>query len=291
LEVATVGFDTRSNRINTLNLPTYRIVTTHITSLPRPDQRLQRIGIEKGLDRHQFGSAVLDDAGRVIGVMDEELNGPNRGPFMIPLSVLKKFLAVPVITLSATELPYEGRHEENQLAVHVEALSEPAPPMDVELVLHAAGDEPVKIVSPVTDGVANFSFVPLHNAAVRPAMLTAQFPKGSVTGAVSSQTTIRVGREVVNLSGVKEIHLLQGIADAEVVQITNNMFRGKLSGLESIPLNMGEMTMNWDLSHATAILLKAADEDAKQLPYTVTVRSHDQIVGQTFGTLSLTGAP
>lgn len=289
MEVASVGFDFKGGaRVGLKDVPAVRVLTNHVTSLIASDGTLNRMMLDKGPGYGQSGAAVLDPAGRVIGVFTQPSNGPNLTNYVIPISVVKKLLAEPVVSLVPSEFPYERRNQQNQLTVKVTSLLDPSPRYEAELSVHAEGDQPLVLTSPVTDGTATFLFVPSRNTSGSAPTLTAHFPKGSVSGTISGSSIIHIGDRSLRWDALVHMDRAEGSSEWVLTLGDGSSVRGAVDSLRSVPLNMGELNTNWDLSKARSIQIAKADSSVRQIAYTLTIRAGDKVVSESSGSIPLT---
>ena len=98
--------------------PSVSVSVGRVTSLRKKQGVLERIQLDATLNPGNSGGAVVDDNGRVVGVVTSGILGAGVN-FAIPVDILKKFLDRPEITVTVPPVAFEKQHDEHELVTYV----------------------------------------------------------------------------------------------------------------------------------------------------------------------------
>ena len=280
----------RDIRDRIIKCPPIAVKPCRITELKDRFRGRDTITCDANLSWEQSGVPVIDDSGKVVGIVEREVLGSNHSATFMPTDRIRKFLDAPQVALATTTLPYDQRHVENKLTVSVTTVMKPAPAYEAELNLQIAGAPAQTISAHVINDSATFGFIPIAPLAKTPGTLTAQFSRGSITGVFVDQK-IRVGDQSVLLHDVRRIERAVDEPVSTVTLVGGVILRGKVSGLESISLNLSTVSNTVDLSRTHSISVQDPDFTARHISYVVRVRLRGLVVGQASGMIELAGAP
>ena len=99
--------------------PNVSVSAGHVSSLRSSRGELQEIQLDAALNPGNSGGPVLDDKGRVIGVVASGITGANSVSFAIPVSQLNQFLAAPIITFEPPLLTQSQMQEEQEFIIRI----------------------------------------------------------------------------------------------------------------------------------------------------------------------------
>ena len=88
--------------------PEITIIASRITSLRRDKDRLGKIQFDGQLNRGNSGGPVVDEAGRVVGVAVETVEGAAIN-MAVPVGRLSEFLKAPILVFNPPPLHYKNR--------------------------------------------------------------------------------------------------------------------------------------------------------------------------------------
>jgi hypothetical protein len=118
--------------------PAISINTGHVTALRRREGRLNRIQIDAALNPGNSGGPVLDEHGKVVGIVVTGVRGSGIN-FAIPVDVARRFVFRPEIHLILPFVTKENRDKPAVFKARVTSLVPFPKPPDLELIL-TAGD-------------------------------------------------------------------------------------------------------------------------------------------------------
>ncbi len=276
------------------SFPSVSVNIGHITSLRKKAGELEMIQVDAMLNPGNSGGPVLDDNGRVIGVVRAGVPGTGIA-FAIPVSQVQKFTSKPLIVLSPTTFPYDKRDQEQSLSVKVISFGkQPATRCAVELTLTGDNALPRTLTGHVSAGSCNFTFIPVPGGAVKAPQVTAKFSDGSITGRVKDHP-IYIGDQKVDLSGVRAIDfsVAEKTLKASATLLDGSSISGALKGLENVQVILGgELTVSMDMSKARHIEVTTSESGPSSLMYSVSIKSPlGTSIGELTGNIILSGAP
>lgn len=271
--------------------PAISVNTGRITSLRTQGGKLHRIQVDVVLNPGNSGGPVLDQDGKVIGVVQ---SGVAAGPglqantgvnFLIPVSHVARFVARPEITFDPPLIKVAGVHDATEFRARALRLVPSARALDLELVLQAEGQARRTFPMKPRDGTYRVTAVPVPRpdgpAQLR---LTAVYPEGSVRGVVED-ADFRVGETAVKLSQARR--LLPG-PPPRVVLREGRSLRGPLGGLDAVGVRLGGARVVLDLSRAAEVRLEPP-LGLQGLTASVVARQDGKEIGRVLRVLEVEG--
>jgi hypothetical protein len=255
-EVVAVGFPFgRELALDAKEYPAVSVNAGSITSLRRKAGELDLVQLDVALTYGHSGGPVLDDRGRVVGVVRGGV--PGTGVNMaVPVTHLAKLLAAPDVSLAPPELTADDLDKPAQFKARVAVLVPGGPEPEVRLVLQAGDEKPREFPMTKQDGAFVATAVPVGRAAgpVRPEV-SARFGSGIVAGA-ADDVEFGVGAKPVRLSAVRRIEFQPKprvvLADGRTVM------EGEITGLKTVAVTVGGQRLTLDLSGAEVQVHQAA---------------------------------
>jgi WD40 repeat protein len=280
MDMVAVGFPLGKALDLEKGYPSASINAGSITALRRRkrDDALLAIQLDVVLNPGNSGGPVLDKNGKVVGVVAAGI--PGRGVNLaIPVSVLARFVARPDIHFDPPQLDPANIHKPVLFEAVVLPVLQPTTPIKVELVLKAGkGKERTIPLKAAADGKYRARVVPLPpppgGATVR---LLAEF-ENSLLNATTADRTFKVGVREVKLSEVARIQFRPAV---RVVLHDGKALKGVVSGLEAVPVRLGEQSVPVNLVKAAAVQLGPAAETDQVWCMLVVRQGEKEILRQT----------
>lgn len=235
--------------------PAVSVNSGSVTALRYKGKELQHIQVDVSLTFGNSGGPVLDDNGKVIGVVVSG-SGLGRGINQaIPVSNLIKFLQAPDIAFAPPEFSSATVHKATEFKAQAATILPGAPEPTLKLVLRADDDEPREypMKKQGADWIA--SAVPAGKPPSGDVEITAKFASGSVTGRIGNGI-IKIGDKAYRFSELSK--LVPGDTPKAVLADGRTSAEGKLSGLNSAEIAVGEAKLTVDLRKANQITFQAA---------------------------------
>jgi hypothetical protein len=254
-----------------------------IRALPLKDARPPRIQLNAALDAGHMGGPVVDKYGKVIGVVAGVQGSVS---FAIPASSVAGFVARPEVQFDLPQLGPANIYKPVLFEAQVLPVVSSTAPIAVELVLEAGKGKQRRFpMTAAADKKYRASVVvlppPPDGATVR---LLAQF-ENSTLNATTADWTFKVGGRKVKLSEVKKVQLRPAV---RVVLQDGKAVEGVVSGLEAVPVQLGEQSVSVDLVKAAEVRFgPAADTD--QVWYMLVVRQGGKEILRQIGCLAVQG--
>ena len=233
--------------------PTISVSTGRITALRREHSALQDIQLDASLNPGNSGGPVLDDQGRVVGIVAAGIPGAALN-FAIPVEHLLALLGKPAITLSPGTFTARDAHQAT--AFHIQVLTWNGREADysVLLTLDRVRTTPARAAGPHDYVVTAIPILPLPNP--RDLRLTITGGSGTIV-ATTKDRALTVGTRRVPLSEVRSIHLPARpahpqAADASITLRDGTLLSGPLLDFQSVPVLLNGIPATLDLGKAGA---------------------------------------
>jgi hypothetical protein len=269
--------------------PAISVNAGSITALRRQDGRLKEIQLDAELNPGNSGGPVLDSHGKVIGVVRSGLVARGLGRtginHAIPVSAVARFLAEPVVQFDPPRLRTGQMHQPVRFEARVTPLLPPKAPLVVELVLKA-GDGPARTARMEADGDRYcLTAVPISGRSGSLTLrLVARFDEGSLDATTIDRTFTAGGREVA----LADVRTISPGSPARVSLRDGTLINGALSGLDAVPVRLGEQTLSVNLGEMKDVEVTPVGE-VERVVWTLVVRQGSQEVFRQSRALSDTG--
>lgn len=270
--------------------PNVSINVGRITSLRKSGSTLKMIQLDAVVNPGNSGGPVLDDSGKVIGVVVEKVIGTDVN-FAIPISVLKSFLQRPELFVKANEIRFANRHAPVQLQFGTLAYGKQSETFRLELRLENGVDKSTffKVDKPDSNGMFSVETSPVSKTST-PTMLpvTVTMKSGVVKGEMAEQR-IQLGSSI---QYIVEMRSIKKSSDQWLIK----RFDGKTAKLPSIKLedptiHLGGSKISLDLNSVKQIQFGLPKKFAKQITYQAKLIGSNGSVVIKKGVLPLVGAP
>jgi hypothetical protein len=265
--------------------PTISVSTGRVTSLRKSKGELQRIQLDASLNPGNSGGPVVNDKGAVVGIVVSGI--PDSGiKFAIPINHLLPELARPIMLYLPTPVPLAGQNQKVEFKFGVLNLKGPRDRFDVGFMIED-GREQVRTFKPeTTDGehyTVSATPIPIDGTTIN---VTVTYHNGSITGTTTDRI-VKVDDEQFKLS---QIARYDPESPMPIRLHAGEKRTGPVSGLEDVPLVVGNLDLKVDLSKAVMVSFPPA-EPRPQPKFHITVKEKGQIISQTVGPIAFTGQP
>ena len=265
--------------------PAVSVNAGRVTSLRLKQGELELIQIDAALNPGNSGGPVLDEKGRVVGIVQSGVarTGVN---FAIPVSRLQKRVLRPEIQVTIPTVPAAKRHDAQAISVRIVEVTPKTPAYAVELTLTSGPNDMRTVSADAPAGVARFQ-VPIVPAVKGPRELlaTASYAGGSIAGRTVDREIALGDRKI----GFSEISLLKPGKQAVATLTDGREVTGPLAQTDQIVVDLGGVTAAIDLTKAASITFEDPDKSVPAVKYKVVVKEGNRIVGEAAGNIELAG--
>jgi hypothetical protein len=238
--------------------PAISVTAGTVTALRYKDRELQHLQIDVAGPFGNFGGPVLDDQGKVIGVVQARVAGVGKGA-NIALSVnrLEGFLkkpdivfTPPTLTRAALAKPMEFKAS---LVSPVPGMPEPS----LKLILQADDEEPrefpMKKEGPLWSATVN----PTAPPGTSRVEIAVRLGKASISG-TTDDAVFKVAGKPMRLSAVRRIEFKE--KPTVVSADGRGTVEGEIAGLGTVEIDLAGQKVKIDLTRATQVTVQAAPE-------------------------------
>jgi hypothetical protein len=251
--------------------PTVSVNAGSITSLRRKGDRLHRIQLDVALNPGNSGGPVLDRNGKVVGVVVAGVQGSGVN-FAIPANEVATFVARPDIEFDPPTLNPANVYRPVLFEARVVPVLPSDVPLTVDLILKPAEGREKSHRMEAAAGKYRVSAAPLPPPPGPLALrLLAQFDNG-LLNATTADRDFKVGGRALKLSEVRSLQLKP---QPRALLHDGKSAEGPVSGLDAVPVRLGEQSLPVDLARAAEVKFAAAVE-TDEVWYTLLVRQGDK---------------
>jgi hypothetical protein len=256
--------------------PSVSVNSGSITALRRQDDRLKEIQLDIELNPGNSGSPVLDNHGKVIGVVRTGLVARDLGRTginqAIPVSAVARFLTRPEVKFNPPPLRPSNLHKPVTFEARVTPLLPSASPLTVELILKAGKVPERKMPLEAVGDRYRVTTTPLPGPPEpRKLRLVARFDNARIESTTSEQA-FTIGGRKLSLGDVRSIR--PGSPSLAVMEDSETI-TGTLAGLDAVPTRLGGQTLTVDLVSAKEVIVSRVD-GSERVGYTLVVRQGEK---------------
>jgi len=250
------------------NYPAISVNAGSVTALRYKGRELDYIQVDVSLTFGNSGGPVLDETGKVIGVVVGGLTGVGKGiNKAIPVSRLEGFLNKPDVAVTLPELTREMLEKPVEFQANVVSFVPKAPEATLKLILQAGDEEAREFPMKKQGGMWVATAAPVAKSGTS-VVITARMGTATVSGVVDD-AVFKVGGKPMRLSGARRIELKSkpGVLLAD----GRTMVEGEVTGLGIVEIDAAGQTLKVDLSRATQLSVEAAPEIVSVLASVVAI--------------------
>ena len=260
--------------------PEVSVSTGHVTSLRKLKGVLQDIQVDAALNPGNSGGPVVDDKGRVIGIVEAGIPGAAIN-FLIPVSRMIAFLHTEIL-ITPPAISIESRSRPAKFSATIASFPREFMPTSVELELQVdtgpsrivpmtrQGDEYVAMAAPIVEP-------PASNVLIK-----AQIAESWIRG-LTNDATVDVAGKAYPLSALSMIRP----ADRIAVLADGTELSGAVTGLKSAQIIVDKLSRNVDLQKASRIDIMLQQLDPRAIHFAIRVIRDHQIVAINRGGIAL----
>jgi hypothetical protein len=247
--------------------PEVSINVGSVTALRRKMGALFRIQLDAALNPGNSGGPVLDKNGQVVGVVVAGVRGSGVN-FAIPVSVVSRFVVRPEVQFEPPPLSAANIHKPVLFEARVTSFLPSAAPITVDLILKPSeGKETIHRMEAEGENYrATIVPVPLPSGPLT-LRLQAQFDNGKLEASAADRA-FKIGDREVRLGEVRGIRLGE---TPRVLLHDGKRLQGAVSGLDAVPVRLGEQTLSVNLGQAGEVKVTPTTEP-DQVSCTLVVR-------------------
>ncbi|HLX59706.1 MAG TPA: serine protease [Planctomycetota bacterium] len=267
-EVIAFGFPFgKELALNPGEYPSISVNKGRVTSLRKKDGALNRIQIDAVVNPGNSGGPLLDKKGEVVGVVVSGIMGAGAVNFAIPVTHIKKFLSKPAISFTPPALTANTLGD----LADFKATLAPSPfskeTYDLDLIIAGGGQPERRVEMKLSGGVYSVKAIPLATKKNKDIPLTAIFADGQISG-MAANMEFKVDASTFKLSDAVSIKPGEGTVTLGNGQTVN----GAVRKFETVPIRLGNQTLNVDLSRAVELTITSNEPDVA-LSFTVVAKS------------------
>ncbi len=242
---------------NMKEYPAISVNAGSVTSLRLKGGELQLIQVDVSLTYGNSGGPVLDDNGKVIGVVMSGVAGGKAGINQaVPVNHLARFLAKPEFAFNPPELSAVAIGKPQEFKARVVSLLPGSPEPKVQLILQAGDEKPREFPMKSVGGEWVATAVPVLKSGSDTLEVTANVGAGSITGR-TEDATLTIDGKPVKFGTIRKIEFgtktRATLADGKTLE-------GTVTGLGAVEIRFGDQKVKLDLSKATQIIVRPPDE-------------------------------
>lgn len=269
-------------------LPSISVNVGRITSLRMKEGRLSRIQLDVALNPGNSGGPVVDDQGKIVGIVKSGVLGTGVN-FAVPSSEVRDFLSRPDVRVRPSVVPRSQLHGPVEFTIELVQLLSSEKELTVNLKLQANGrEERYFQATPVGGGKYTVRATPvLRKDSAEPRWLrgSVRLAGGSVKGAIRDQD-LTVGDVRFRLSDVRSIDFGETL---KVRLHDDTRINGTSPNFPRLKIDIGGPVVDLDLGQVGRLEMARPSRESMTLRYEVFVRHARTEVVRSTGKLPVVG--
>ena len=248
---------------NRRDYPSVSVNAGSITALRRKNGELDRIQLDATINPGNSGGPVLDKHGKVVGLVESMAVAQGLGrtgiSYAIPVSHLKRFLVRPDIVFTAPVVNRSNQDQPAEFRAQATSLLPTDVLIELELVLQRAGESERRYPMKPADGVYRARAVPFPGRKGPLVFrLEVRYEDGSVAGVVED-LDLKLDQQPLKLSQAEQIRFGP---KARIKLASGGALEGRLSGLDSLVVKVGQQPLRLDLAKAVEVQVDSPTAEA-----------------------------
>jgi hypothetical protein len=240
--------------------PSVTVAAITISSVRRKTDGVSEIQFERGFSGvgpefgpnagasllGQAGGPLLSADGKVAGVFHSNIHKTN---CVLPVNVLRKFLAAPDITLSEPTLELSKLNQPAEFVANVVAPLPGGPTFSVEMSLDLKDGPPRKFPMALKNGAYQAVAVPVPSAASGTVGIAAKFAETVLSGTVPDRE-FTIGGKPRKLSEVRRLEFGE---NPKAIAWNGETVTGPVVGLDGVELRLADQTVPVNLTKSREV--------------------------------------
>ncbi|MDY3552419.1 serine protease [Gemmata sp. JC717] len=231
--------------------PAISVNAGSVTALRHKDRELQFVQIDVAVTFGNSGGPVLDDNGKVVGVVVGGIGGKSIN-LAVPVNQLERFLKAPDITFVPPAVPPADLGRPVEFKARVTALVPGAPEPDLKLLLRTGDEKPREFPMKAANGTWAVTAAPQAKMPAARVEVSARFGNGNrgVTG-TTDDAVLKVGGRVLRFSSVQRLDA--GQTKSKALLADGTTVEGAATGLGLVELDVEGQKFKVDLAKAAQL--------------------------------------
>lgn len=270
--------------------PSISVNFGRVTSLRKKGNVLEAIQLDAQLNPGNSGGPVLDDRGNVVGIVSSGVvaSGVN---FATPVSLLKKAIDAPMISVEAPSVKFEKRFDPAEFVIAADWIMPPTVEPVVSIEVTSEGQSRRATAAKGNDGKYRVSIAPLMPKATNTKaklQITVDFASGRVSGSIDDFPVAIAGKP----KPLAEIRTIEH-AMADGPYTVDGSANSALPELAELTIDVGGMMLKVDGQKAKRIEISPPSQDLETISYNAVVAagSSGAVLASNKGTISVGSAP
>jgi hypothetical protein len=231
--------------------PAISVNAGSISALRLKGNELHFLQIDVSVTFGNSGGPVLDNSGKVIGVIVAGVAGQRGINLAIPSRQLLRFLQAPEIQFTPPALDLKTIERSLEFSAKAVTVLPGSKAPELQLILQAGDERPRSFAMQERQGVYSVTAAPVAARSDTLVEATVQFDPGSVSGLMDS-LEVTLGKKSFKLKELRRIELKP---KPHVVLLDDTVLTGEISGLRPAEIQLGQQKLTVDLAKAARILL------------------------------------
>lgn len=281
--------------VNKDSYPSISVNMGRVTALRKSAGLIDMVQLDVTLNPGNSGGPIVDEKGKVVGIVVSGIVGIGGVNFAIPVDKLKKLLVEPIVDVNLPSVKYEDRFKPAKFSVLVTSIVKNLE--DKYSVTLTTSSNGLKTTIPLTS-LDNKLFegmsVPVKATNEKFIKVTAVYSSGEVSGiTVSKNFTAKA--TTCTLDMLQEIEDLQKVGDKDMYKLTfkdGKTFEDDLKTLKNVDIDLGNKIIHSaELKYIEKLIFHEKNTDEESISYEVLIKNGDKEIAKPKGTFSFAGAP
>jgi Trypsin-like peptidase domain len=229
--------------------PAISVNSGNVSALRRKGGELQFLQVDVSVTFGSSGGPVLDENGKVVGVIVAGVPGERGINLAIPVNALQRFLNAPEILLTPTELTAAMLNKPLEFKAKVVSFIPGAKEPTLRLVLQTDEVKPRELPMSKRDGMFVATATPVEMTDDGRVEVSIRMQSGMIVGRADN-ANFKVGDRSVKFSDARRIEFKPKsralLADGTIVE-------GAIAGLDTVEVSLGQQAIKVELRDAGQI--------------------------------------
>jgi S1-C subfamily serine protease len=283
--------------INKDSYPSISVNMGRVTAIRKSAGIIDLIQLDVTLNPGNSGGPIVEEKGKVVGIVVSGIVGAGGVNFAIPVDKLKKLLVEPIVDVILPSVKYEDRFKPAKFSALVFSFIknvEDKYMVTLNLTTNAKGMKTTLPLTSLDSKLFEGMITPLKASSEKLIKVVAVYPNGEVEG-ITVLKTFTAKATPYTLDLIKEIETLPKIGDKD--QFKLNFKDGKtidddLKTLKSIDIDLGnKVTHIAELKNTEKLIFQENETADETISYEIVVKNGEKEIARSKGIFNFLGVP
>lgn len=281
--------------VNKESYPSISVNMGRVTALRKSAGIIDLVQLDVTLNPGNSGGPIVDEKGKVVGIVVSGILGAGGVNFAIPVDKLKKILVEPIVDVNLPSVKYEDRFKPVKFSILVTSfLKNVEDKYLATLTTSSNGLKTTISLTSVDNKLFEGMITPVKESNEKLIKVSAVYSIGEVSGiTISKSFTAKATPYTLDM--LQEIEDLPKVGDKEMFKLTfkdGKTIEDDLKTLKNVEINLGNKIFHSaELKNIEKLVFLEREISDEAITYEVVIKNGEKEIARPKGTISFVGVP